>query len=208
MRRAAEMLCPAQPLHISITACGEPRSLRATPDTQHDDRFVIFDSKIDQIGTDSCHSSPNVFLPDQRIGERVRGDAIDRGPDVCPYIERCLGIQSAIPKADPRRICDHFRIEFDLHGPKVVKAASTSSSLAKIPARDRARARMSEARSSSSSVSQIEGSAALSGAGSSRSVAPDSICGPMDAIGWIIAHPCRPTPRAMLLAQRHSFRLS
>src|SRR5437660_610628 len=131
MRRAVEMLCPAQPLHVSINACGEPWSLRAMPDTQHDDRLVIFDSEIDQIGVASCNGSPNVVLPDQRIGERVRGDAVDRGPDVCPDVKRRLGVQSAIPKADPRQICDCFGIEFDLHGPKRAKAASTSSSLAK-----------------------------------------------------------------------------
>ena len=62
-------------------------------------------------------------------------------------------------------------------GPKVAKAASTSSSVAYKPARDRARPRLIEARSSSLRVSQIDISPAgtPSRAGSLSSAKPDIV---------------------------------
>lgn len=174
-RLATERLCPAHPSLTSLTVGREPRTLGAVPDAQHRNRVPIRYPEVYQIPVGTRDGAPDIILPNQRIGERVQGDAFNRGPDVCPDVECRSDVQRAIVKADSRQIRDGFRVIIDLHGPKRAKAASTSSSLAKIPARDRARALSSAARSSSLSVSQIEGSATGAPSATSFSSADRSV---------------------------------
>lgn len=191
--QAADAPHPGLPPVNSIAVERKSRPLRSVPDARHRDRAFVRDAEVDQISIGLRDGAPDIISPDQRIGERIQGDALNRGSDICPDGDRGTGVRLAIAKADPREIRNGFEIVPDIHGPKRAKAASTSSSLAYTPARDRSRARSSDARSSRLRPSKIDSPAseAPSCAGSTRSIEPVVVCGRGVVMPAAVAHPPR-----------------
>ena len=147
---------------------GEPRPLRPVADRQDGDEALVHQPELDRISISARDGASNLTSADPWVDERIQADAPDRHLNVRSDVVGRFGVGRIMVSTDPGDARDRFGAVPDLHGPKAAKAASTSSSVAYTPASDCARPRSIEARSSSLSVSQIEGSAIGEPSGASR----------------------------------------